>query len=190
MFTGRNALEIAAGTVRARHVVAGMGRRAGRAEHFRGDACGDDEGVFSSEALPARVVLMGGGYIAAKFLHIAALASVKVTVRQHSDRMLNNFDSELIGGLFENPAARASICRREAAPSASKSGTGYQLRRHAAVVAGIVVRNGRLKLDEFLQSVSNPAIHTAGDAMQIGPPLTPVSSHAAKVAAQGSLRVG
>lgn len=110
MFTGRNALEIAAEAVRARHVVAGMGRRAGRSEHFRGDACGDDEGVFSSEALPARVILMGG-YIAAKFLHIAALASAKVTVRQHSDRMLNNFGFELIGGLFENPAARASIYR-------------------------------------------------------------------------------
>lgn len=85
MFTGRNALEIAAEAVRARHVVAGMGRRAGRSEHFRGGACGDDEGVFSSEALPARVILLGGGYIAAKFLHIAALVSAKVTVRRHSD---------------------------------------------------------------------------------------------------------
>jgi glutathione reductase (NADPH) len=47
--------------------------------------------------------------------------------------------------------------------------------------AGIVVENARLKLNEFLQSVSNPAAYAAGDAAQLGPPLTPVSSHEAKV---------
>jgi len=41
--------------------------------------------------------------------------------------------------------------------------------------------HGRLELNEFLQSVSNPAIYAAGDAAQVGPPLTPVSSHDAKV---------
>jgi len=45
---------------------------------------------------------------------------------------------------------------------------------------GIAVDNGRLKLNEFLQSVSNPAVYAAGDAAQAGPPLTPVSSHDAK----------
>ena len=39
---------------------------------------------------------------------------------------------------------------------------------------------GHLKLNEFLQSVSNPAVYAAGDAAAIGPPLTPVSSHDAK----------
>jgi glutathione reductase (NADPH) len=47
--------------------------------------------------------------------------------------------------------------------------------------AGIAIENGRLKLNEFLQSVSNPAVYAAGDAAQAGPPLTPVSSHDAKV---------
>jgi len=47
--------------------------------------------------------------------------------------------------------------------------------------AGITVENGRLKLNEFLQSVSNPAVYAAGDAAGSGPPLTPVSSHDAKV---------
>ena len=41
--------------------------------------------------------------------------------------------------------------------------------------AGIAVENGRLVLNEFLQSVSNPAVYAAGDAAQKGPPLTPVS---------------
>src|SRR5205807_8237833 len=49
--------------------------------------------------------------------------------------------------------------------------------------AGVAVENGRLALNEFLQSVSNPAIYAAGDAAGKGPPLTPVSSHDGKVVA-------
>ena len=49
--------------------------------------------------------------------------------------------------------------------------------------ANIAAEHGRLKLNEFLQSVTNPAVYAAGDAAEHGPPLTPVSSHDAKVVA-------
>jgi glutathione reductase (NADPH) len=49
------------------------------------------------------------------------------------------------------------------------------------------VKNGRLELNEYLQSVSNPAVYAAGDAARMGPPLTPASSHDAKVAAANLL---
>ena len=44
------------------------------------------------DALPERIALAGGGYIAAEFSHIAALAGAKVTVLQQRDRMLPQFD--------------------------------------------------------------------------------------------------
>jgi glutathione reductase (NADPH) len=47
--------------------------------------------------------------------------------------------------------------------------------------AGVECENGRLVLNQYLQSVSNPAVFAAGDVAGIGPPLTPVSSHDAKV---------
>jgi glutathione reductase (NADPH) len=53
--------------------------------------------------------------------------------------------------------------------------------------AGVAVENGRLVLNEFLQSVSNPAVYAAGDAAAKGPPLTPVSSHDGKVVAANLL---
>src|SRR5262249_19637594 len=46
---------------------------------------------------------------------------------------------------------------------------------------------GHLKLNESLQSVSNPAVYAAGDAAAKGPPLTPVSSHDARVVASNLL---
>jgi glutathione reductase (NADPH) len=52
---------------------------------------------------------------------------------------------------------------------------------------GVATENGRLQLNVRLQSTSNPSVYAAGDAAQIGPPLTPVSSHDAKVVAKNLL---
>jgi glutathione reductase (NADPH) len=58
------------------------------------------EKVLELIALPPRIVLVGGGYIAAEFSHIAARAGSQVTVLQHGPRMLKGFDAELIGWLM------------------------------------------------------------------------------------------
>jgi glutathione reductase (NADPH) len=52
-------------------------------------------------ALPQHIVLVGGGYIAAEFSHIAARAGARVTVLQRNDRMLPAFDPDLVGCLME-----------------------------------------------------------------------------------------
>ena len=41
--------------------------------------------------------MVGGGYIAAEFSHIAAMAGSAVTILQHGDRMLKGFDPDLVG---------------------------------------------------------------------------------------------
>src|SRR3546814_3546279 len=40
--------------------------------------------------------------------------------------------------------------------------------------AGVAHDKGRLSLNEFLQSRTNPLVYAAGDAAQMAPPLTPV----------------
>jgi glutathione reductase (NADPH) len=47
----------------------------------------------------------------------------------------------------------------------------------------VAASKGRLELNEYLQSASNPLVYAAGDAASMGPPLTPVSSHDGKVVA-------
>jgi glutathione reductase (NADPH) len=158
--------------------------------------------------LPRRIVLVGGGYIAAEFAHIAARAGAQVTIVQRGERLLKHFDPDLVGWLMEKFAAiGVDVQTRTAVETIVRAHNGLTVQVstegnsstleadlviHAAGrapalepldldAAGIAVENGRLKLNEFLQSVSNPAVYAAGDAAQAGPPLTPVSSHDAKV---------
>jgi len=51
----------------------------------------------------------------------------------------------------------------------------------------IDIEDGRLWLNEFLQSVSNPIVYAAGDAALQGLPLTPISSHDGNVVAPNIL---
>ena len=45
----------------------------------------------------------------------------------------------------------------------------------------------RIRLNEFLQSVSNPAVYAAGDAAAAGPALTPVAGYEGRVVAANLL---
>ncbi len=69
------------------------------------------------------------------------------------------------------------------------AGRAPELAALGLAVARLEVEDGRLKLNEFLQSVSNPKVYAAGDAARRGPALTPVSRHDGKVVA-GNLLEG
>ena len=166
------------------------------------------------DELPARIVMVGGGYIAAEFSHIAARTGASVTVLQRAERMLTHFEPEPVGWLMEKFSDIGVEVRTGTAVEAIEGvGSGFRVRAragnqtvaieadcvvHAAgrvpdldalnlSAAGVAVKNGRLVLNEFLQSVSNPAVYAAGDAAAKGPPLTPVSSHDGKVVATNLL---
>lgn len=214
-FLGRNQLSIGQQALSFRHVLLACG-----AEPMRLGIPGEqhlvtNEGFLAMEKLPRRIVLVGGGYIAAEFSHIAARAGSEVVILQQGNRLLKGFDSDLVGWLTEKFAALGIDVHTGAkVESIDATATGYTAfavtagRRaafeadmivHAAgrapafaaldlAAAGIDVEDGHLVLNEFLQSVSNPAVYAAGDAAQSGPPLTPVSSHDAKVVASNLLQ--
>jgi glutathione reductase (NADPH) len=162
------------------------------------------------EKLPKKIVLLGGGFIAAEFANIAAQAGAQVTVIEQMDRMLNPFDPDLVGWLMEKFRAVGIDVRLNTRVTAiEKNNGGLSVRTsssdqdevftadlvvHAAgrvpdlepldlAAAGVKSEKGHLQLNEFLQSVSNAAVYAVGDAASSGPPLTPVSSHDATVAA-------
>jgi len=214
-FTGSDAVSAVGRELKARHILIATGARPvplriPGAEHIIAS-----DRFLELESLPRRIVLIGGGYIAAEFSHIAAHAGAQVTVFQRGDHMLPHFDRELVSWLMAkftelgiDVRTRATVARVEQAANGflvhangalGKQAVAADLVVHAAgrepdleeldLTAGqVAVSKGRLELNEYLQSVSNPLVYAAGDAASVGPPLTPVSGHDGKVVAANILK--
>jgi glutathione reductase (NADPH) len=161
------------------------------------------------EALPARLIFVGGGYISFEFAHVAARAGAEVTILHRGVRALQGFDPDLVNLLVRRTREwgvqvelSAEVC------GVDTTGHGVVVRAmtdgqersfEAAMVvhgAGRVPEIDDLDLEaadvaheargvtvnDYLQSVSNPAVYAAGDAAQ-GPPLTPKAAHDGEVVA-------
>lgn len=166
------------------------------------------------EELPGRIAMVGGGYIAAEFSHIAARAGAKVSVLHRGARMLPHFDPELIDVLMKKfREIGVEVRMHNTVVAIEHSGREYRVHAqtpegevvvladlvvHAAgrvpdieslnlPAANVAVEDGLLALNDHLQSITNPTVYAAGDAAAKGPPLTPVSSHDAKVVAANIL---
>lgn len=213
-FRGPNSVEVGGEVLEGRFILIAVG-----AVPMRLDIPGEEHLTTSTEfleldQLPKKIVMVGGGFIAAEFSHIAARAGAHVSVLQRADHMLTAFDADLVGWLMEKFHEVGIDVRLDTNVTAiEKSGDGLSVRAssngkdevftadlvvHAAgrvtdldpldlAAAGVESEKGRLKLNAFLQSVSNPAVYAVGDAALSGPPLTPVAGHDAKVAAANML---
>lgn len=214
-FVGPNTVSVAGQNLTARHILIASG-----AEPVRLGIPGEEhlvtnEQFLAMEQLPRRILLVGGGYIAAEFSHIAARAGAAVTIVQRGRRILPQFEPELVGWLMDSfTAVGVDIHTGTTVTAVEKSRTSFivhtdsggqaatieaDLVVHAAgrkpalerldlAAGGIATKGGGLLLNEYLQSASNPSVYAAGDAAQVGPPLTPVSSHDAKVVAANLLQ--
>jgi len=213
-FTGRNSLSIDGSEIQAGHILIASGARPIDLGIPGEEHVIDNEAFLAMERLPARIVFVGGGYIAAEFSHIAARAGAAVTILQRGPRLLPQFEPELveylietfgvigvdvrtktsvvgieeIGGAFLVQTERAGMLESVEADVVVHAAGRTPALEHLDLHAGdVAVENGLLVLNEYLQSVSNPSVYAAGDAAQVGPPLTPVSSHDAKVVAANLL---
>ncbi len=154
-------------------------------------------------SLPKRIVFVGGGYIAAEFAHVAARAGAEATIVHRGSRPLERFDPDLVAQ-WQQATLEAGIRLELNAAVVAIEREGAHLIVHAArggerftCVADLVVHaagrvpeideldlgKGRIEagekgviVNEYLQSVSNPAVYAAGDsAATNGLPLTPVA---------------
>lgn len=162
------------------------------------------EDFLNLDRLPSRIVFVGGGYIALEFAHVVARAGVDVTIVHRGARLLEAFDPDLVdllttrtrevgirveldtdvrgvdatgAGLVVRGVQRGQDRRFETDLAVHSAGRVPEIDDLALEAAGVRREKRGVTVNEFLQSVSNPAVYAGGDAAASGPPLTPKADH-------------
>ncbi len=151
----------------------------------------DSTGFLDLDALPARILFVGGGFISFEFAHIAARAGSSPIIVDRGERPLKGFDPDLV----ELAVARGhdvgiSLRRTTTIVDVQVEGGGYLVTLDRAgtretIETDLVVHGaGRIadladlgldaahvtwdengiQVTDHLQSISNPAVWAAGDS--------------------------
>ncbi|MGH1525382.1 dihydrolipoyl dehydrogenase family protein [Leifsonia sp. L25] len=216
VFTGPGRLSVDGVEHTASHFLIGTGARP-RTLEFPGAAHVIDSTAFLElDALPKRILFVGGGFISFEFAHIAARAGSEVTIVHRSARPLRRFDPDLVALLVQRSRELGIDIRLETEiagiePAGARirvqttrlgesetlevelvvhgAGRVPDLDRLNLDAAGIAHDEHGVSVHPHLQSVSNPRVYAAGDAAHTqGQPLTPVAAIEGKVAASNMLK--
>jgi glutathione reductase (NADPH) len=207
-FAGPNRVEVDGRGIEARHIVIATGSKPRRlpfpgAEHM---ITSDD--VLSERELPREVVFVGGGVIALEFGHVYARAGARVTILEVLPQLLPMMDADAVAQLRAETErigiavkTRVSVEKIERAGSRLRIDFKHEGGAHAieadrivngagrvADVDGLDLdagqvrhRDGRIETDEYLRSVSNPAVHVCGDTLTTSPQLSPIATYEGKI---------
>ncbi len=215
-FTDKNRLEIDGTPHEAAHVLIATGARPRPLDFPGHEHLVDSTDFMNLEALPKRILFVGGGFVSFEFAHIAARAGSTPMIIDRGARPLKGFDPDLVELLITRGAAAGIDVRRSTTITGiDTSATGFQVsiersgtpeRIECDLVvhgAGRIPDLSRLGLDAagvewgergvsvagHLQSTTNPAVYAAGDAANTpGMALTPVAVFEGKVAASNMLK--
>ena len=214
-FTGPTSIRVGDDLLEARHIVIAVGMKPAPLSIPGENLVTISDQFLELDSLPARIIFIGGGYISMEFAHVAQVAGVKVTVVHRGARPLEGFDPDLVGLLVDGMSEkgielhlnaqaesiehREDILRLTASRGNDKLSFEAEMIVHGAgrvpeiddlglEAAGIEWERRGVKVNEYLQSVSNPAVYSAGDSAASGnPPLTPVAGYEGKVVAANLL---
>ena len=215
-FVDRTSVEVEGETLVGRHVVIAGGARHATLGIPGEDLLTTSTQFLELDQLPHRVLFVGGGYIAFEFAHVAARAGVEVRVLHRGSRPLQKFDPDLVATLvettkvlgvevalntevvaIERQAGRLLVHARtpaeeqtfEADMVVHAAGRVPEIEDLDLDVAGVARTAAGVSVNEYLQSVSNPAVYAAGDAVASGGfPLTPVAGMQGAIVASNLLK--
>jgi len=214
-FIDRTAVQVGDDTLVGRYVVIATGARHAPLGIAGEEYLTTSTQFMELDNLPSRIVFVGGGYIAFEFAHIAARAGARVQVLHRGARPLEKFDPDLVSQLVQatgelgvevHLSTAVTAIERQGDHLLVHGRTGEQehtveadLVVHAAGrvpeiddlnldAAGVAREKDDVSVNAYLQSVSNPAVYAAGDAVASGGfPLTPVAGMQGDIVARNLL---
>ncbi|TSC73095.1 MAG: glutathione reductase (NADPH) [Parcubacteria group bacterium Gr01-1014_38] len=214
-FVDRNVLRVGDEILDATHVLIAAGAKPAPVGVPGEEHLTTSTDFLELDVLPKRALFVGGGYISFEFAHVAVRAGASVRILHKDDHPLAAFDQDL-AALLVGATRDLGVDVQLNAPVEKIEKRGSTLVVHARTGdrretfdADLVVHGagrvpdiddleleranvqrerGGVVVNEYLQSVSNPAVYAAGDAAASGgPPLTPVAALEGHVAAMNLL---
>ena len=215
-FVGPSSIQVNDNVLEGRFVVVAAGQKPADLKIPGAEHLTTSEQFLELDELPKRILFVGGGYIAFEFAHVAVRAGAQVTIAHRGARPLPRFDPDLVDQLVKSSrelgvdvqlgAEVISVEKNSGRLVIRASASGQQrlfeadMAVHAAGrvpeiddlnldVAGVEWDQRGVRVNEFLQSVSNPAVYAAGDAAASGGPrLTPVATYEGIIVASNLLK--
>lgn len=159
--------------------------------------------VFTDKTQPDDVVFIGGGVIAMEFSHVYARAGSKVTILEALPQLLPRMDQDAVAQLqteierigvtvntsvkvisvqsdddrysvtYESDGVQDTIVADRVINGAGRVANVSGLDLEAGNVAN---QQGRIEVDNYLRSTSNPHVWVAGDALAMSPQLSPLAT--------------
>ena len=207
-FVGATTLAVGGDRLIGRRVLIAAGAMPAPLSFPGAERLATSEDFLNLDRMPPRMVFVGGGYISFEFAHVAARAGAQVTILHRGARPLEGFDPDLVDlllrrmrelgirveldievrgidasadGLAVRGRQRGTDRRFEADMAVHGAGRVPEIDDLDLAAAGVAREKRGVTVNEFLQSVSNPAVYAGGDAAASGPALTPKADHDAGV---------
>jgi glutathione reductase (NADPH) len=213
-FTGRNTVAVGDEVITADNIVIATGSVPRTLDIPGAEHMITSEEILTERGLPERIVFVGGGVIALEFGHVYARAGAHVTILEALPRLLPRMDEDAVAQIQkESERIGIDVLTGVEVTAISESGNGLEVRfTHDGAektVVGDRVANGtgrvpaldgldldageiahdglRITVGDDMRSVSNPAVHVAGDALWSSPQLSPVASYEGRIVGRNIL---
>jgi glutathione reductase (NADPH) len=215
-FSGPTAVVVGDDVLEGRYVVVAAGARPATVRMPGAEHLVTSEQFLELDRLPSRIVFVGGGYISFEFAHVAARAGATVSILHRGVRPLPLFEPDLVEVLVARTRTlgidihlgtevtridgRGEHFQIEAITADQTRGFAADMVVHGAGrvpeiddlgldAAGVAWDITGVRVNEYLQSVSNPSVYAAGDAAANGGPrLTPVAGYDGRIVAANVLK--
>ena len=214
-FLSEDTLQVGDDMLRAEHIVIATGQRPKPLNISGEELLIDSTGFMELQQLPDKIVMVGGGYIAFEFAHIAARAGANVTILHQGKRPLEGFDADVVNLLVKAMEAigikillDANVTSVEGEPANLKVHYKQQGKKHSLSTKLVVHAAGRvadvaelnlekagvelgkkgITVNPYLQSESNSKVYACGDVADKGLPLTPLAGYEGRIVAENILK--
>ncbi|MFO1112178.1 MAG: NAD(P)/FAD-dependent oxidoreductase [Bradyrhizobium sp.] len=203
-FAGPNAIRVGNRMLEGRHIVIATGSKPRPLPIPGAELMITSDEMLSERALPGSVIFVGGGVISLEFGHVYARAGTAVTILEALPQLLPAMDTDAVAQL-QAESERVGIRVKTGVSVSRIEPHGGRLRvtfvhdgREQSLEADRVVNgagrianvdsldlesgnvahaNGRVAIDPYLRSTSNPSVHVCGDAVPTSPQLSPIATY-------------